>query len=144
MNPITAVVLTKNEEEMIKDCLNSVSFCSEIIIIDSKSTDSTLEIAKKYHAKIFEDTSTDWSKKRNLGLKHASQDWILYIDADERVTSELKAEIITAITTEDKIAYSLKRKNFYLGKHEWPQIESFLRLFRKEKLLKWEEVLHER
>ncbi len=145
---ISAVVLTKNEEEQIKDCLESVKWADEILVIDDGSIDKTLEIVKEYTDKIWIDESEDFSAKRNLGLEKARGDWILYIDADERITPGLQEEIGTRIMNQESgfMAYKLPRKNFYFGsskKNEWPYVEKIERLFRKDKLRGWHGKLHE-
>lgn len=146
MKKMSVIVLAKNEEVMIDDCLKSVSFCDETILIDSGSTDKTVAIAKKHGAKVYEDFSTDFSAKRNLGLEKAHGDWVLYIDADERISEALASAIVKSV--EDSAAgeisaYKLRRKNFYLGDHAWPKVEEHVRLFKKESLKKWQGALHE-
>lgn len=149
MNKISAVVIAKNEENIIVDCIDSVSFCDEIIVINNNSTDQTSSIAKKMGARVFDVDTDDFSKLRNYGLEKASCDWILYIDADERVTSELARSIkyqVSSIKNKDVGAYKTKRKNFYYGsskKNEWPYIEHIVRLFRKDKLEGWTGKIHE-
>ncbi len=93
MIKISAVILTKNAEEIIADCIDSVSFCSEVILIDDNSSDRTAEIAKLLGAKVFLYTSESFAKKRNLGLKKAKGKWVLYVDSDERISPELVTEI---------------------------------------------------
>src|SRR6266550_4183876 len=89
MKNLSAVILTKNAEDLIADCIDSVSFCDEIIIIDDYSTDRTAELAKHLGASVYPYSSESFAKKRNLGLKKAKGKWILYLDVDERVTPEL-------------------------------------------------------
>jgi len=145
---ITAVVITKNEEKMLEGCLNSISWCDEIIIIDNNSEDNTIGIAKKYTDLIFEAGTGSFSDWRNLGLKKASKDWVLYIDADERVSTELKKEILKTIgEKEASSAYAIPRKNIMFGtfvKHGGWYPDYQVRLFKKEKLIGWEGKLHER
>jgi glycosyltransferase involved in cell wall biosynthesis len=163
MSKITAVILTKNEENMIADCIDSVSFCDEVIVIDSNSTDRTFDIAKKMNAKVYETDLADFAKRRELGMIKAKSNWILYVDADERVSSSLRENIQfqifpiksgsrmeNTIGTNVKyqmksqiVAYRIKRKNFYFGNHEWPQIETLERLFYKKALKGWKGVIHE-
>lgn len=144
MNKISAVILSFNSEELIKDCLESVKFCDEIIVVDAGSKDKTLEIAKEYNAKIFNFEQGDYVGSRNLGLKNASYDWVLYVDTDERVTSELSKNIMKAVRSSNNIlAYKLRRKNFYFGNHEWPYIEKLERLFKKDSLKGWYGKIHE-
>lgn len=143
MTKISAIIIAKNEESMIADCLDSLSFCSEIIVIDGGSEDRTTEIAGKMSAKVYEYISSDFSKIRNFGLKKSTGDWILYIDADERATADLALEIKNKTVDSVYSAYKIKRKNFYFGKHEWPHIEHLERLFKKSKLKSWYGSLHE-
>ncbi|MEY4480841.1 MAG: hypothetical protein RIQ84_3 [Pseudomonadota bacterium] len=95
---LSVILITKNEEANLKDCLESISFANEIIIVDSQSTDQTINIAKSYGAKL--EITTDWpgfGPQKNRALNLATQDWVLSIDADERVTPELKREILDVI-----------------------------------------------
>ncbi|EKD86793.1 MAG: lipopolysaccharide biosynthesis glycosyltransferase, partial [uncultured bacterium] len=143
MSKISAVIIAKNEEQMIEECLESLSFCDEIVLIDNNSTDKTVEIAQNHKAVIYKSVSTDFSELRNLGLKKAVHDWVFYVDADERVDDGLKKEIIEAIENSEFDSYFVKRKNYYLGKNEWPYIETILRLFRKENITGWSGEIHE-
>lgn len=144
MSKLTAIILTKNEEEMIADCIDSLSFCDEIIIIDSCSTDRTADIAKKMGAKIYQTEDDDFSKRRELGLQKTRTSWLLYVDADERVNKELVNEIKNTISNKNNLdAYRLSRKNYYFGNYEWPYIEKLERLFKKSALLGWQGKLHE-
>ncbi len=141
---ITGIVIAKNEEKMIADCLSSLAFCDEILVIDNGSVDKTLEIAKENGARITEIETDDFSILRNRGLENAKSEWILYVDSDERVTDDLKKEIGEKIKNPGNYAaFRIKRKNFYLGKNEWPYIEKLERLFKKDKLKGWKGKLHE-
>jgi glycosyltransferase involved in cell wall biosynthesis len=150
MSKISAIIIAKNEENMIADCLDSVSFCDEIIVVDGGSEDRTVEIAKRMGAKVYLLETNDFSKLRNFGLERARGEWLLYVDADERVDKVLKEEISHLISFSDRReklnSYFLKRKNFYLGtsaKNEWPYIEKLERLFKKDDLKGWRGELHE-
>lgn len=145
MKNISAIILTKNSEEMIADCIDSLSFCDEIIVIDDYSTDRTAELAKHLGALVFPYTSDSFAKKRNLGLRKAKGRLLIYLDADERISPELTQEIKSILERKKDIyaAYRLQRKNFYLGNNEWPVIEKLERLFRKSKLEEWYGDLHE-
>lgn len=111
---ISAVVLTKNEEEQIARCLASLSWCDEIIIIDDSSTDKTITIAKKYNVKIHNHPlSNNFAQQRNFGLGKASGEWVFFVDADEVVPLSLREEITFRIHSRDVFdAYSLNRKDF--------------------------------
>lgn len=143
MIKISAIVITKNAENLIADCLDSLSFCDEIIVVDNISSDRTREIAEKMRAKVFEHSSSDFSGARNFGLNKASGEWIVYVDSDERVTRELALNIKYQVSNVKYAAFKVKRKNFYLGNHEWPYIEHLERVFRKDKLEGWSGRLHE-
>lgn len=147
MSKISAIVIAKNEEAMIADCLDSISFCDEVIVVDGGSEDRTVEISKRMKAAVFEHKTNDFSDMRNVCLQKASGDWILYIDADERVSEDLQKAITHLITTSDRReqlnAYFLRRKNFYFGNHEWPYIERIERLFKRNQLGGWKGKLHE-
>lgn len=142
---LSVIIIAKNEEKMIGDCLKSVEeLADEILVIDNGSTDKTLEIAQKYGVRIFKINGEDFSRLRNEGLKEARGEWILYLDADERVSAALAAEISKFQVPNSKFGgFYLKRKNFYLGNHLWPKIEKLERLFKKEKLKGWYGQLHE-
>lgn len=116
---ISAVVITKNEERNIGECLASVSWCDEIIVIDDNSTDKTIEMAKKAKAKIYTHSlGNNFSEQRNFGLDKAKGDWILFVDADERVSSALWYEIMQH--TNDSInnysGFYVKRRDVMWGK----------------------------
>jgi glycosyltransferase involved in cell wall biosynthesis len=144
MIKISGIVIVKNAEELIADCLDSLSFCEEIIVIDSKSEDRTKEIAEKMGAKVIEYSSDDFSDMRNMGMKKAMGEWLLYIDSDERITPELASSIKRCTSNNgNEAAFKVMRKNFYFGNHEWPYIEKLERLFRKDKLEEWYGKLHE-
>ncbi len=141
---LSAVVITKNEEKMIGDCLKSLAFADELIVVDTGNTDKTNEISKSLGAKIVTSPGDDYSKFRNDGLMHAEGDWILFVDADERVSSELK----TALTHIDSTfsVYEIARKNIYLGREMkyggWGN-DSVIRLFHKNSKVRYHNALHE-
>lgn len=146
MTKISAIVITKNEEERIADCLDSLSFCNETVVVDNSSQDRTVEISERMGAKVFRADTQNFSELRNEGLKKVSGDWVLYVDADERINSALRENIkyhISNIKSSNITAFKVVRKNFYLGNHEWPQVEKMERLFKKEKLKGWKGELHE-
>ncbi|MDP2585871.1 MAG: glycosyltransferase family 2 protein [Candidatus Levybacteria bacterium] len=143
MIKISGIVIAKNAENLIADCLDSLSFCEEIIVIDNNSDDRTREIAEKMGAKVYGCSSDDFSEMRNMGMKKATGEWIIYIDEDERVTASLAADIKQKVSDTGYAAFKIKRKNFYLGNHEWPCIEHPERVFKKERLEGWYGKLHE-
>jgi len=143
---ISVIIIAKNAEGLIAECLESVKWANEVILIDSGSEDKTKEIAEKKGAKVFEIQTGSFSEWRNLGATKASNPWLLYVDADERVTPPLKEEIERTITAPKDNAYAIPRRNNLLG-HDmkyggwWP--DYVLRLIKKEAFIKWEGDLHE-
>lgn len=140
---LSAVIIAKNAEEMISDCIDSLSFCDEVIVVDGGSTDITVAIAKKKGAAVVNGDRDDFAKQRNIGKEKAKGEWVLYVDTDERVSKELAENIQKAIHLNEFSAYRLQRKNYYLGKNPWPKIELLERLFKKSALIKWYGALHE-
>lgn len=137
MPKITAVISAYNEEGMIDECLRSLkNIVDEIVLIDNSSQDKTSEIAKKYTNKVFTQPNDPimLNKNKNYGFRKAAGDWILSLDADERLTPELGREIKKAVGTREINGYEIPRKNIIFGKwieHSlwWPDYN--LRFFRK-------------
>ena len=145
---LSAVILAKNEEATIKDCLNSLSFCDERIVIDDYSTDKTVEIAKELGALIYKHPlDNDFARQRNFGLEKAKGDWVLFVDADERVNHSLQYEI-TSETSDPMNAmsgYYIKRYDTIWGRkvtHGEIGSITLLRLGRKN-AGKWIGKVHE-
>ena len=144
---LSAVILTLNEEKVIKDCLESVcKWVDEIVVVDSCSTDRTKEIAKKYTEKIFTYKLASFAKQREFGADKAGGDWILYLDADERVNKDLRFEIEKEIERNQCSAYRMPRQNYFYGNKirfggYWPDYVT--RLFKKKNLLGWQGKIHE-
>ncbi|MFA4967320.1 MAG: glycosyltransferase family 2 protein [Candidatus Margulisiibacteriota bacterium] len=143
---LSAIILTNNEENNIKKCLDSLPKDIELIVVDSGSTDRTIELAGKYGAKIFARKLDDFSFQRNFGLDKALNDWVLFIDADEELSSELKHNLEYLINNNDGIiGYDIRRWNYVLGKkmnHCWSP-DYVLRLFNKN-YARYEGELHEK
>ena len=119
---ISVIILAKNEEKNIADCLKTIKWCDEIIVIDDNSIDNTAEISKKLNAKVYQRSLDDFSKQRNFGLSKANSEWILFIDADERVSDGLIFEISNKIHQwADKIENSYS--GFYINRTDvlWGQ-----------------------
>src|SRR4030042_4565227 len=145
---MSAVFIAKNEEEKISCCLKSLDWVDEIILVDNGSVDKTAEIAKKFRAIVISLPKIGYSELRNKGLAKVSNKWLIYVDADERVTDKLKDEIrlILQDSHPDFSAYAIPRRNIILRremKHGgwWPDYVK--RLFRKDMLIKWTGDLHE-
>src|SRR3990167_6555201 len=119
MEKISAVLVVRNEESVIEGCLKSLKgFADEIIVVDGYSTDKTRQICKRYGAKIFLQKPRGYCEPfREFGVKKAKNDWILNLDADERITPELKRELAEIMAENKFDAYFLPRKTFFFG-HE--------------------------
>ena len=115
-NLLSVTIITLNEEKNIERCLKSVLWADEILIVDSGSTDKTLEICKKHNCKIIQTEWLGFGPTKKLAVKMAANDWILCIDADEQVTEELKQRIGKILSNPQAVGYRIKRKSFYLGK----------------------------
>ena len=143
---LSALVLAKNEQEMIEGCLKQLNFADEIIVLDNNSKDKTVEIAKKYADKIIKSPKDDFDYNRNLLAQEAKGEWLLFLDCDERLSIENIQEITSATNSPKYSAYYFPRKNLILGKwlkHGgwWPDFVP--RLFRKKDLISWEGKVHE-
>lgn len=147
MKKITAVVLTKNEEKNIEACLESLHWCDEIIVIDDYSLDKTTKLAKKNGAKVFQRRlKENFADQRNFGLKKAGQEWVFFVDADERVSPGLRKEIIGKQSEKTNFnGFYLKRKDFFGNqwlKYGETSRTKFLRLAKKNHG-QWQRMVHE-
>lgn len=143
---ISAVVITKNEELNIKECLETLKWADEIVIIDSNSTDNTKEIAAAYTDKIFTSDTDVFSEKRIISLDKCSNDWVFFLDADERLTKELQEELINMQPSEGTYGYRINRRNYYFGqwlKHSGVYPDRHLRLFNKLHAKITPRIIHE-
>lgn len=143
---LSIIVIVKNEESRIKSCLESVKWADEIIVVDNGSTDNTLEIAKKYTEKIFKLNLHDFAALRNEAIKKTSGDWVLFVDADERILEPLRKEIEVVIGFSDVSAFAISRKNIIFGTEVkygpfWP--DWVIRLLKKADFDRWVGEVHE-
>mgnify|MGYP003333512325 CR=1 FL=1 len=137
MPRLSAIVITRNEAAHIRECLESIRFADEIVVLDSGSTDGTTDIAREITDKVF--VSHDWpgfGAQKNRALGYATGEWVLSIDADERVPEALRAQIESAIAAPAHDGYRIPRLSSYCGRfmrHSgwWPQ--PVLRLFARGK-----------
>jgi glycosyltransferase involved in cell wall biosynthesis len=137
--PVSVLIPAKNEEDNLSACLTSVDRADEVFVVDSQSSDRSIEIAESYGAKVVQfHFNGRWPKKKNWSLENLTfrNEWVLIVDCDERITPELWAEIETAIQNPEYNGYYLNRKVFFLGKWirfggKYPDWN--LRLFRHEK-----------
>ena len=113
---ISATIITFNEEKNISRCLKSLDFCDEIIVVDSLSTDKTVEIAKSFGAKVILQKFLGHIAQKQLAVDNATYDWILSLDADEEISDELKKSILEVKSNPKYDAYSMNRISFHLGR----------------------------
>lgn len=140
---ISAIIITRNEQENIAECINTLDFATEIIVVDNCSADRTVDVAQKLGAKVYKIAGLDFSYLRNVGREKAKSDWLLYVDADERISKDLSLEIKSILkVSQDCAAYSLIRKNYFLGKPS-ANLEKINRLIKKDNLIGWQGSLHE-
>ena len=144
---LSVVKITKNEEDRLERTLKPLKdWAGEIVVIDSGSTDKTVEIAKRYGAKVHYNEWKDYATQKNFGLKKTSFDWILFLDADEVISEELKKAIEKVIEQPTAEGYYLRRRTYYLGKllkYVWAK-EKVLRLVNKNSKPRWVGKVHER
>lgn len=115
---LACVVITKNEAANIQDCLRSAQWANELIVVDAESRDRTVELAREGGAQVFVRPWPGFGLQKNFGVAQASSEWVLILDADERVTHELREEVQTCIERwrpGASVAYRIPRRNFFYG-----------------------------
>ena len=145
---VSVNIICKNEEQNIEDCLKSVLWADEIIVVDGESTDKTVEIARKFTDKVYINKWEGFASQRSFALGKSTKDWVLVLDADERCSPELKDEIMAYLNSNNKIykGFKLPRRNFFLGKWikhgGWYPGYQF-RFFRKDSTIVSDRLVHE-
>jgi glycosyltransferase involved in cell wall biosynthesis len=139
MSGVSVLVLTKNEEQDLSGCLASISWSDDVHVLDSMSTDRTVEIARAAGTQVTQREFDNWAAHQNWALKNLSfrHPWVFYIDADERVTPELRDAMLAVVSSPgDAVAFRVQRRDFLHG--TWlrhVQTSAFyLRLFRRERI----------
>ncbi|MFZ1871372.1 MAG: glycosyltransferase family 2 protein [Chania sp.] len=145
---LSVVMIAKNEAGLLPECLQSVAWADEIIMLDSGSQDGSVALAESLGAKVF--THTDWQgfgKQRQKAQSHATKDYVLMIDADERVTPELRQSIEQALAAaDDSVVYSLGRRNLFLGRfmrHSGWYPDRVSRLYANQRYRYNDDLVHE-
>lgn len=134
---LACVVITKNEEENIHDCLRSIAWASERVVVDAESIDRTAELARAAGAKVIVRPWPGFGAQKNYAMDLVEAEWILVVDADERIPQGLQAEILSRIAawkTGDPVAYEIPRKNYFYGawvRHAGVYPDYQIRLFRR-------------
>lgn len=136
MPPLTVVLITRDEAANLPAALDSVAWADEIVVVDSESTDGTADLARARGAKVFVRPFPGYAAQRNFGDAQATGDWVLHLDADERVTPELRERIQNLLSTKNEktSAFTVRRRNRYLGrwlKHSGWYPDRQLRLYRR-------------
>jgi glycosyltransferase involved in cell wall biosynthesis len=143
---ITGIIIAKNEAEMIANCIDTLRWCDEVLVVDSGSTDATPEIAKTTGARVVVLKSGNFAELREFGLKHVKTDWVIYLDADERITPRLYQEIAVNIETNNADVLQMKRENICYGStfhHGGWENDLVTRVFKKSALKGWTGIIHE-
>ncbi len=146
-NKISVVIITGNEENNIKDCLKSATWADEIIVVDSESTDKTVELVKGFTDKIYIQKWLGHSAQKTLAIGYAKNEWVVSLDADERFTKALADETLNYDLQNTKFdAFKIRRENYFLGKKinycGWGN-DYQLKLFRKSKTTLNNRMVHE-
>ena len=116
---ISCAIVVFNEERNIKDCLESAKWMDEIVVVDAFSQDRTVEICRQYTSQVYQRPWKGFGEQKNFAIDKATCDWVFILDADERLSPELRAEIETILSEGGRdgiVAYYLARKNYYYGK----------------------------
>ncbi|MFH0944035.1 MAG: glycosyltransferase family 2 protein [Planctomycetota bacterium] len=132
MNRVSACIIARNEAAHITECIETLGFADEILVVDSLSTDRTVELARKAGARVIEQEFLGHVQQKQLAVDRASHDWVFCIDADERASSQLALEIARVLAAPRAAGYEVARHTFYLGRYIdhggwWPEWR--LRLF---------------
>ncbi|MFZ5518314.1 MAG: glycosyltransferase family 2 protein [Candidatus Zhuqueibacterota bacterium] len=138
MKKLSVIVITRNEEKNIRDCLESVRWADEIIVVDARSSDATAELCKEFTERIFVRDWPGFAAQKQFALDQAKFDWVLSIDADERATPALQRDIRTVLSDENEApdGYYIPRLSYFLGKkimHSGWYPGYQLRLFRRDR-----------
>jgi len=148
MEKISVTIITKNEEHNIRDCLESVKWADEIVVVDNGSTDDTLKICREYGAGVYPEEWKGYSGQKNSAIDKSRNEWVLSLDADERVSPDLHREISATLEgNPSSDGFFIARKNFFLGRwirHCGWYPDFNLRLFRKSRGRFQERAVHER
>lgn len=145
LSDLSVFIIAKDEERHIQECVQSASFAAEVIVVDSGSSDRTAEIANQSGAIVIKHRFSDFASQKNFALQQTGREWVLSLDADERITAELREEIKRVIQDDTSNAFYIKRVSYIFSKrfnysgtqHDYP-----MRLFRRS-VGKFEQAIHE-
>lgn len=146
---LSVIIITRNEAANIRACLDSVAWADEIIVVDSGSTDDTVAIAREFTPQVHKHDWPGFGAQKNRALDYATKEWVFSIDADERVTPELRAAIEAVLRKEDDVcaAYRISRLSSYCGRfmrHSGWHPDPVVRLFKRAAARFSDDLVHER
>ena len=143
---LSVIIITKNEELNIRACLESVAWADEIIVVDSGSQDDTVAICREFTSHVYVHDWPGFGAQKNLALNYASKNWVLSLDADERVTPELQSQLLDAMKNRGENGFYLPRLSQFCGrfiKHSGWYPDNVLRLFKKTYGCFSDDLVHE-
>jgi glycosyltransferase involved in cell wall biosynthesis len=114
--PLSVVLITRNAAAQLPDCLASVAFADEVLVVDSDSSDGTAELAARYGARVVAKEWLGFGRQKQFAVEQAAHDWVLCLDADERVSPELAASLVRALHAPQVPVYRMARRNRFLGR----------------------------
>lgn len=147
MPGVSAIIICKNEEKFIAGAIESLLWADEVLLVDSYSTDNTLQIARQYPVRVLQRPFDNYSRQRNWAIEQAAQPWVLMLDADERIPADLQQELTQLLKgSPEQPAYKIRRKNFFMGREVrysgW-QNDAVVRLFDKSQCRYSDKQVHE-
>jgi len=145
--PLSAVLITRNAAAILEPCLESLAFADEIVVVDSGSNDGTAELAKKRGARVVAKEWLGYGRQKQFAVEQAKNDWVLCVDADERVSPELAASIRAALAAPESPVYRMARRNRFLGRwlsHGEGYPDWSPRLFNRQNARWSDDLVHEK
>ena len=148
LDDLTVVIIARDEQENLRQLLPNLWWAGAVLVVDNHSSDQTAKVAREAGAEVIESASDDFAQIRNEAVAQVTTEWVFYLDADERVTKELRDEIVMALADDDKrvAAWSMRRANYhygYLMAHGGWDEDWVVRIFRRECLRGWTGSIHE-
>jgi glycosyltransferase involved in cell wall biosynthesis len=146
-SPLSAVLITCNAASQLPACLSALAFCDEIVVVDSGSSDATIDIARQYGARVVGQEWLGFGPQKQFAVAQARNDWVLCVDADERVSEALRADIVAALAAPGFHAYRFPRCNRFMGRylrHGEGYPDWSLRLFDRRQARWSDDLVHEK
>jgi len=143
MSKLSVIIPAYNEESYIEDAIKSVAFADEVIVVDSYSTDNTKQIALNMGCKVLERKFDNFSAQKNFALSSATGDWILFVDADERVPEKLKHEMLQVLKAPKHAGYKINFPHFFMNRFLYHKVDKVVRLVKNKNII-FEGDVHEK